>query len=284
MKSTPKKKGNDLEQAVRAIEDAILRAAPGYSEGTFKIQGNKVIVHDGVRHEIDVFVTASLAAGYESTFIFECKNWNAKVGKNELIIFSEKVAVSGAQRGFFVAKAFTKDAQAQAKKDVRIQLMTASHFEPVTRVQFPQLHLLNVTATHANVEIRGFNDNGAPKELQLDGKTIVIHGTSASANEYIQQVIAHARDTKLNKTATQAFGEGTHEISFCETIEFNEGDAFIESKPIKSIGINGTAQFEVVLGSVLSVYEVQSRGRMLIVGASSHGIEMQAHFVEVPAP
>lgn len=284
MKPTPKKKGNDLEQAVRAIEDAILRTAPGYAEGTFKIQGNRVLVQDGVRHEIDVFVTASLAAGYEATFIFECKNWNAKVGKNELIIFSEKVAVSGAQRGFFVAKAFTKDAQAQAKKDARIQLLTASHFEPVARVQFPQLHLLNITATHANVEIRGFNVNGALKEMQLDGKTILINGTSAPANEYIQQMIARARDTKLNTTATQLLGEGSHEILFCETVEFNEGDAFIDSKPIKAIGINGTAQLEIVLGSVLSVYEVQSRGRMLIVGASSHGIEMQAHLVEVAAP
>lgn len=284
MKPTPNKKGNDLEQAVRAIEDAILRTAPGYAEGTFKIQGNKVLVHDGVRHEIDVFVTATLAAGYEATFIFECKNWNAKVGKNELIIFSEKVAVSGAQRGFFVAKTFTKDAQAQAKKDARIQLLTASHFEPVTRVQFPQLHLLNVTATHANVEIRGFSVNGTLKEMQLGGKAIVIHGTSTPADEYIQQMIVRARDARLNTPATQVFGEGAHEIAFCETAEFNEGDAFIEEKPIKTIGINGTAQFEIVVGSVLSVYEVQSRGRMLIVGASSHGIEMQAHLVEVAAP
>ena len=194
MKPTPKQKGNDLEQAVRAIEDSILRTVPGYAEGTFKIQGNKVLVQNGVRHEIDVFVTASLAAGYDATFIFECKNWNAKVGKNELIIFSEKVAVSGAQRGFFVAKAFTKDAQAQAKKDSRIKLLTASHFEPVTRVLFPQLHLLNITATHSNVEIRGFNAEGALKEMQLGGKAIVIHGASAPADEYIQQMIARARD------------------------------------------------------------------------------------------
>ena len=79
-------------------------------------------------------------------------------------------------------------------------------------------------------------------------------------------------------------GEGTHEIVFSETAEFNEGDAFIETKPIKTIGIKGTTQFEIVLSSVLSVYEVQSRGRVLIVGASSHDIEMQAHLVEVAAP
>src|SRR3569623_554107 len=186
-----------------------------------KFKAIKVLVQNGVRHEIDVFVTASLAAGYDATFIFECKNWNAKVGKNELIIFSEKVAVSGAQRGFYVAKAFTKDAQAQAKKDSRIKLLTASHFEPAPRVLFPQLHLLNITVTHSNVEIRGFNDEGALKEMHLGGKAIVI---------------------------------------------------------------NGTTQFEIVLGSVLSVYEVQSRGRVLIVGVSSHDIEMQAQLVEVAAP
>src|SRR3569832_769525 len=108
-----------------------------------KFKAIKVLVQNGVRHEIDVFVTASLAAGYDATLIFESKNWNAKVGKNELIIFSEKVAVSGAQRGFIVAKAFTKDAQAQAKKDSRILLFSASLFEPARRVLFALLHLLN---------------------------------------------------------------------------------------------------------------------------------------------
>jgi hypothetical protein len=160
MTISAQKKGSDLEQAVRAIEDSILRTVPGFSEGTFKIQGNRIINVAGVRHEIDIFVTAYVAPGYESTFIFECKNWDAKVGKNEIIVFSEKVLAASAQRGFFVAKAFTRDALAQAKKNDRIVLLRASHATPAIRMQFPQFHLLNATQTHADVEIRGFNAPG----------------------------------------------------------------------------------------------------------------------------
>uniref|UniRef100_UPI00286BF9C8 restriction endonuclease n=1 Tax=Methylibium sp. TaxID=2067992 RepID=UPI00286BF9C8 len=114
---SPKEKGDSLEDAVRAIEDSILRSAPGFAHGTFRIEQKRIVQSAGVRHEVDLFVTASLATGYEATFIFECKNWQAKVGKNEIIVFSEKVATVGAQRGFFVARAFTRDARAQAAKD-----------------------------------------------------------------------------------------------------------------------------------------------------------------------
>jgi hypothetical protein len=43
----------------------------------------RIVVSDGVRHEIDLLVTAALPAGYEATFIFECKNWQEKGGNTE---------------------------------------------------------------------------------------------------------------------------------------------------------------------------------------------------------
>src|SRR5689334_20905416 len=61
-----------------------------------------------------------VAKGYTVTFIFECKNWEDAVGKNEIIIFSEKIDAVSAQRGYFVAKSFTRDAEAQALKDPRM--------------------------------------------------------------------------------------------------------------------------------------------------------------------
>ena len=91
------RKGDSLEAAVHSIEETILRLAPGFAEGTFKILNKQVVVTQGVRHEIDLFVVASMPTGYESTFIFECKNWQSKVGKNEIIVFSENLtSVEGA--------------------------------------------------------------------------------------------------------------------------------------------------------------------------------------------
>jgi len=145
-KSDARQKGDDLEKAVHAIEDTILKIAPGFAEGTFRIESKRIISLEGVRHEIDLFVTAALPNGYQAVFVFECKNWADKVGKNEVIVFSEKVKAATAQKGFFVARAFTKDAKAQAAKDPRIQLLTAAKADPVGRVTFPQF-LLKTSAT-----------------------------------------------------------------------------------------------------------------------------------------
>src|SRR5437879_2880832 len=47
------------------------------------------------------------------------------IPKNDIIIFSEKIKAAEAQRGFFVAPSFTRDAEAQARLDPRMELLTA---------------------------------------------------------------------------------------------------------------------------------------------------------------
>src|SRR6266481_4365863 len=103
-----RKKGTDLERAIALIEETILNAVPELSDKSYKISSPRIIVVDGVKHEIDVWVEFDIGSGYTSRFIFETKNWRKKVGKNHLIIFSEKIKAAQAQQGFFVAKALTK--------------------------------------------------------------------------------------------------------------------------------------------------------------------------------
>jgi len=133
--STTQQKGSALEGAVLTIESAILRASPAYSDKAFKIKARHIATVDDVRHEVDIWVKVDLGPGYSSVFLFECKNWSNKVEKNEVIIFSEKVRVLGAQRGFFVAREYTKDARAQAALDTRVELMD------VEEEQFTDLHV-----------------------------------------------------------------------------------------------------------------------------------------------
>jgi hypothetical protein len=133
----PDEKGHALEIAVHAIETVILESSPSLRGQPFQIKRRKTVVVDGVRHEIDVFAMIGAAKGYESIFIFECKNWEAAVSKNEIIIFSEKIDAAVAQRGFFIAKQFTKDALAQAAKDPRITMLYATEYDP-TNVPPPQ--------------------------------------------------------------------------------------------------------------------------------------------------
>src|SRR5713226_10019265 len=148
---TPQDKGDALESAVAAIEEVILQSSQGVGRKPI-IEKKKVIIVNNVRHEIDVYVNADLATGYKSIFIFECKYWKEAVGKNEIIVFSEKIDVSRATSGCFVAKSYTSDAVNQAKQDPRITLLLASEYDPETGAeafQFftrsPEMTKLDVT-------------------------------------------------------------------------------------------------------------------------------------------
>src|SRR5258708_15912576 len=87
------------------------------------VEKKKIIRVNGVRNEIDVYVTIDSADGYSSIYIFECKNWQDAVGKDQIVLFSKKIEVSQATRGYFVAKSFTSDAEAQAKQNHRLILL-----------------------------------------------------------------------------------------------------------------------------------------------------------------
>jgi len=89
-RTTPQEKGDALEHAVRAIETVILRSFPDFSENVFRIEGKKTIISAGVHHEIDIHVSVSLRPGYDAVFIFECKNWQEKIGKNDIISIRRK--------------------------------------------------------------------------------------------------------------------------------------------------------------------------------------------------
>ena len=79
--TAPDDKGRELERAVQAIGAVILKSSPALREQPFKIEARKRVNVGGVHHEIDIFVTVEAAKGYTSIFIFECKNWEAAVGK-----------------------------------------------------------------------------------------------------------------------------------------------------------------------------------------------------------
>lgn len=113
-------KGDALERAVQLLETYILGTNPATREATVTIEPKKIINDKGVKNEIDIYITVDPGNGYESVFIFECKNWEQKVDKNEITVFSDKITVTGATKGFFVAKSFTSDAEAKAEQDKQI--------------------------------------------------------------------------------------------------------------------------------------------------------------------
>jgi hypothetical protein len=71
---------------VAAFETTILKSSPSLREGSYSIESKQIRIVEGVRHEFDIVVTVDGGAGYMSTFLSECKNWQEAVGKNVIIL------------------------------------------------------------------------------------------------------------------------------------------------------------------------------------------------------
>ena len=118
-----KTKGNELEEAIETIQRIIFERNPALKHANYFLEPQKIIFSNGVSHEIDLYANIDLGDGHRFIEIFECKNWNKKISKNEIIVFSEKIKALNANRGYFIAKEFSKDAYNQAKTDGRIDIV-----------------------------------------------------------------------------------------------------------------------------------------------------------------
>jgi hypothetical protein len=184
---TPGEKGRALEIAVETIEAVILASSPSLQGQPFTVERRKTITIGDVHHEIDIYVTVGAAKGYESIFIFECKNWADPVGKNEPIIFSEKIKAAVAQRGFFVAKEFTKDALGQAAQDPRMTTLTATEHDP-TNVPPPNSHHLTAPAGvkySTTFRVAGTAGTKIIDTIRISGTVIRLHGLDIPLSDYL---------------------------------------------------------------------------------------------------
>jgi hypothetical protein len=283
MTRTSKETGNALETAVRAIEGAIIKSSPAFAEGTFEIEGNKVVSIGGVRHEVDVYVHATLAPGYSAVFLFECKNWQKPVGKNEIIVFGEKVRAIAAQRGFFIARAFTKDAEAQSKLDSRIDLLTVVELDPSTVLIPANFHGIHEENTNAAVSFHAVNEGAGAVQQTIDIETVkmVLDGQHIDASEYIQRIIAEARQARVNSFPSGCAEEGRHELEFSTERVFVRGAALLDNRPLLRVVIKGTTEVVVCRAVVVSAFEVASRGRHITVKVKMPVTDVRADFVSL---
>ncbi len=261
------KKGSSVENAVRLIEEQILKKY--ISKRTkISIERNKIINHNGVHHEIDIYIELFSDDIYNSTFIIETKDWKTKkVGKNEIIGFNHKVEITNATKGIICARSFTKDAINQIKQSPRIE------------------------ATKLYDEISGFL-GGTPRlshvetqDIQITPKYIII-GTVApdQINSFsykgrniqrsdlfeelfeIQKIRKEKEDELLHSNDL-----GIHEYWEEREIGIEMNDLIINQKNrVEKVMIRIYFKFEVKEATVVSQYVVEKRGRV-------------AHY-EVPLP
>jgi hypothetical protein len=260
-------KGNALEASVAAIEAHILNTSPALREKTFLIDSKKIISVGGVRHEIDIFVTINIGDGYTAVFIFECKNWQDAVGKNEIIIFAEKVAVSGAQHGYFVAKSFTKDARAQAATNSRICLLTASEHDPtIAPVPFG-FHGVIVTPEHAEAvfHVRG-RTHSELKDVDLGTVKAKLLGNVIDLRQYLCKWAEQASNEDVLSFRSERCPEGVYYRTAIPKREFSPGEFTLDERDIERAETTLRYKVALVRPPVISHFEVETRGRVVSLG------------------
>lgn len=256
-------KGNELETAVRRIETAILKTRPGLSEGTFRIEGKKQINSRGVRHEIDIFVEVDLCDGYKANFIFECKNWSDSVGKNEIIVFSEKIQATLAQTGFFVARSFTRDAVAQAAKDERITLLSATEVDAPLPFSF---HVVGRENTVANIDFYQQERLGSARErvaIDISSVSASLDGFPIDLRKYMDDWVVQVCDTWLSRFNSEKLPEGSYPAQVEDSRQFEPGSLVIDAATFTSAQMTASFDVRVCWPQVTSHFEVVSRGRSI---------------------
>lgn len=262
--TTPQQKGNALEAAVLAIEELILRTSPNVKEKTYVIESKKIVNVGGVRHEIDLFVTFELGPGYNPVFIFECKNWQEAVGKNEIIVFAEKIAAIGAQHGFFVAKSFTSDAIAQSKKEPRMELVIAEEHDPASTI-LPFAYQSTFTKPkHIRAVFRKWGVSGTKfVKYDLSQAVATLDGKPLNLLEYMNAWVTVAMNESMRTFPSGTLAEGTYERECESERAFANGVFIVKDTNIQSATI--TVQFEICLvrPAVKSHFEINGRGRVI---------------------
>jgi hypothetical protein len=274
-------RGSALEIAVRAIEQAILATAPTYNEKTFRIEQRKIISVSGVRHEIDVWVAVDLAPGYEAIFILECRNREEKVDKNDIIVFTEKIKTAQAQKGFYVAKSFTSDAEAQARLNPRVALLRVTDL-PLDGVPVPLgVHGVNVEAIHGTFEFikRGAREHDSRMTVDAASAQWTVDGVSANVKDYLDTWLALERDRRVNTFPSGAVEAGAHQVGLAFDREFEPGKASLNGIDVERVRFHGDLRVRVTRPILVSYFDVATRGRAVTARLEVGGNAVDLAFV-----
>jgi len=281
--NTPQDKGDALENAVAAIEEVILRSSAGIGRKPI-IEKKKIITVNGVRHEIDVSVTADLAPGYKAVFIFECKNWKEAVNKNEIIIFLEKIDASGATSGCFVAKSYTSDAVNQAKQDPRITLLLAAEHDPQNGHEVFQFFTRTPEMTKLDVTMFKAGSKGLdPQPVSMETGRLKCFGRPVNFPAQLTVWSMNVCTDDLMKFFEVPVPAGIYTRTVDGDLHFQAGEISLNDEGVERLAFHVEYKVTVTLVPVLSHFEVQSRGRCITFAPQLIGNDTMQWQVVMPS-
>ena len=139
------------------------------------LEANTNVTLKGVRttHDVDVLVK-SCHAGFEVTWIVECKHWNSRVSKLHVLALREIVTDTGSDRGILLAeKGFQRGAaEAAALTNVHLTSLAETRREAIAEVS-----RMRLTELYDRVEVCRERYWSIPKSVRID------HGLRADVFE-----------------------------------------------------------------------------------------------------
>jgi hypothetical protein len=279
-----KQKGDDLERAVKRIEEAILKYSSTLDPDKFVVENKKIVIAEGVLHEIDLYVEVSVAQGYKSKFIFECKNWKQNVGKNDIIIFSEKIQATSSQIGFFVARGFSKGATAQAAKDERIELLLASDFP----LDYPRMLVTGRSGFNGDIKLTKRSAIGKidPSFMTIDISTAkaIFNGNEIDLYEFLGEESNQGFDEALKQIDTTKLDPGAYPIQFQITMVLPENQLLVNGDDIAKIHLDVSVELLIHKPRVIHHFAIEGRGKYIELEPYDYGTGHGELIITLAAP
>jgi hypothetical protein len=224
----------------------------------------------GVRYEIDLYIEIDQGFGYKAIFLFECKNWEDNVSTAEIVKFSDKIKVTNAQKGFFIAKSYTASAEAKAKQDDRINLLYVDD-SPIDLTSFLQFNFVNKINKIISIEILGFGvtDLQAAKKQIIDFENCVVKykGQEGKFSDFITVLIEEMAREKMDNEKIDSLPEGKYSYESEKEFTFQKEELFLKDgsfdKDIEKIKAKVVFDMELIRPKIISKIDILTRGRYI---------------------
>lgn len=261
-------KGLRLEKAVELIERTILASKPSLREATITLELRKMIKVEGVKQEIDLYVTIDHGTGYKFIVIFECKNWKERIDQDKITVFARKMRDAGATSGYFIAKRYERGAKAEAARYKNLELLEVTD-EYHELSQIPSIvehfHFLHNQVTSSHLKLLGYTLNelqtGTP--VITDESKFVVRGEVVTKYVFEQMMQKAVLDEVMNKQPTHTFSDGTYKYTETKVLPFENGELFIDGIEYAQVTATFVWEATIIRPKIVSHFNVKTRGRVL---------------------
>jgi hypothetical protein len=201
------------------------------------------------------------------------------------INFSEKIKVTHAQKGYFIAKRFGKYAVAQAKKDEKIELLVASTELDTLPPLITTFHFVYDTISGGDIAARStqsvFQKVGTrtfPNE-----SSVTFKGEGLLLSEFKERILKSIESEVMSHVPTGTFSEGVYKYDKTQTLTYQPEKLYIDGVEILELDVQALWEAQIFRPMIVSTFDIKTHGRVVTQEFDNlpPGVELKASFINV---